>query len=142
MADNINITLEYKGDEDNGSVTAPTEEGLPSGNPLESNGSMKKLLGLATVKQIGSTTLNYATSHVGIYTGSSHKQDIANGVMSAVGTVASIAANPILGTINWLVSTVTELSDYLYSKKWEGYSLNEARTRAGSNYTHSRTAGW
>ena len=74
--------------------------------------------------------------------GSSHKQDIANGVISAVGTVASIAANPILGTINWLVSTVTELSDYMYNKKWEGYSLNEARTRAGSSYTHSRTAGW
>lgn len=142
MADNVNITLEYKGDDDNGTITAPTGEGLPSDNPLSADGSVKKLAGLATAKQLGSTALNYATSHVGKFTGSSHKQDIANGVMSAVGTVASIAANPILGTINWLVSTVTELSDYMYNKKWEGHSLAEARNRAGSNYTHSRTAAW
>lgn len=142
MADNVNITLEYKGGDDNGSVTSPTEEGFPSDNPLESNGSTRKLMGLATAKQLGSTALNYATSHVGKFMGSSHKQDMANGVISAVGTVASIAANPILGTINWLVSTVTELSDYMYNKKWEGYALNETRARVGSNYTHSRTAGW
>ena len=48
MADNVNITLEYKGGDDNGSVTSPTEEGFPSDNPLESNGSTRKLMGLAT----------------------------------------------------------------------------------------------
>ena len=144
MADDVSITLVYESGDggDGGSVTSPTNEGAPSDNPLAAKGSVKKLAGLATAKQLGSTALNYATSHVGQFTGSSHKQDIANGVMSAVGTAASIAANPILGTLNWLVSTVTELSDYLYNKKWESHNLNEARARAGSNYSHSRTAAW
>ena len=143
MADDVSITLVYEdGGGDDGTITSPTNEGFPSDNPLAAGGSAKKLAGLATAKQLGSTALNYATSHVGTFSGSSHKQDIANGVMSAVGTVTSIAANPILGTVNWLVGKVTELSDYMYNRKWEGHSLNQARIRAGSNYTHSRTAAW
>ena len=117
----------------------PMPAGVPDAqNPTMAKGGVKQVAGLATVAHIGKQAMNYATSHVEVYTGSASKQAQVNGVMKLAGYGAAFAANPVLGAVALATDVITKVLDYNHSKNREQVALAEASRRAGVNYNKSR----
>lgn len=138
---NINIYFNGEGNTQTGTATDPSPEENPIPNkndPSKAKGGLKQIAGLATMAQLGKNALNYAQTHVQMYTGSSDMQDKVNAAGSLIGTGISIAANPALGIATAAFNLATKALDYAYKKKEESINLQQLRRRAGPSLNRSR----
>lgn len=121
---------------------APDENPTPEKqDPSKSKGGIKRMAGIATMVQLGKSALGYATSHVGMYTGSSDMQDKVNAGLSLAGTAVAIAANPAMGIAMAAFNLATKALDYVYKRNQESNELTQLRKRAGPSLNRSRIEG-
>lgn len=131
-------------------VEGNTQPGLPSDpspgdnptpekkDPSKAKGSIKRAAGIATMVQLGKSALGYATSHVGMYTGSSDMQDKVNAGLGVAGTAVAIAENPAMGLAMTAFNLATKALDYSHKWRQENIGLIQLRKRGGPSMNRSR----
>lgn len=86
---------------------------------------------LAVASMVTSQTFNYMTSNIGKWTGSTARQNAVNNVMQLVGIGAMAYVSPAIAIANVGINLATTSLDTAYEQKWDSYSKEYARKRAG-----------
>lgn len=143
-----NFNIYFQSDETglSGTSAAPDKEGEPNPkNPFSGKSVVKTAAAVNAIKQAGKTLLNYGTSHVQMYTGSSDLQQKVNLGMTAVnkgvGLAAAYASNVYVGifaTVMEGLNLLLKQSETLYKNQMENRATNETLYRAGPSFNKSR----
>lgn len=127
-------------DETGGSSSVSSSSAKPVSSTINSNGKVKskevkqsddnsKSLAVATM--IAQQTFNYMTSNIGKWTGSTRKQTAINNTMQLVSIGAMAYVSPVVAVANVGINLATTAMDTAYEQKWDAYSKEYARKRAG-----------
>ena len=127
-------------DETGGSSSVSSSSAKPVSSTINSNGKVKSKevkqsddnsKGLAVATMIAQQTFNYMTSNVGKWTGSTRKQTAINNTMQLVSIGAMAYVSPVVAVANVGINLATTAMDTAYEQKWDAYSKEYARKRAG-----------
>jgi hypothetical protein len=128
-------------DETGGTDSVSSSSSTPSNTTInKKNGSIKSKevkksqddsKALAVASMIGSQAFNYMTSNVGKWTGSSAKQQQVNNAMQLVSIGAMAYVSPAIAIANVGINLATTAMDTAYEQRWDSYSKEQARKRAG-----------
>jgi hypothetical protein len=127
-------------DETGGSSSVSSSSAKPVSSTINSNGKVKSKevkqsddnsKGLAVATMIAQQTFNYMTSNVGKWTGSTRKQTAINNTMQLVSIGAMAYVSPVVAAANVGINLATTAMDTAYEQKWDAYSKEYARKRAG-----------
>jgi hypothetical protein len=110
-------------------TTINTKNGSINSKEVKQNQAFSKSLAVASM--IGSQAFNYMTSNVGKWTGSSAKQQQVNNAMQLVSIGAMAYVSPALAIANVGINLATTAMDTAYEQRWDSYSKDYARKRAG-----------
>lgn len=110
-------------------TTINTKNGSIKSKEVKKNQDDSKALAVASM--IGSQSFNYMTSNVGKWTGSSAKQQQVNNAMQLVSIGAIARVSPALAIANVGINLATTAMDTAYEQRWDSYSKEYARKRAG-----------
>jgi hypothetical protein len=83
-------------------------------------------------------SINYVTSNVGKWTGSTRNQQVVNNVKQLIGYGVAFAVNPILGAVTVALDGVTNALDYAYERKWEKIRVEQAQVKTGGKGGYRR----
>ena len=127
-------------DETGGSSSVSSSSAKPVSSTINSNGKVKSKevkqsddnsKGLAVATMIAQQTFNYMTSNIGKWTGSTRKQTAINNTMQLVSIGAMAYVSPVVAVANVGINLATTAMDTAYEQKWDAYSKEYARKRAG-----------
>jgi hypothetical protein len=128
-------------DETGGSASVSSSSSKPSNTTINTkNGSINSKevkesqafsKGLAVASMVASQTFNYMTSNVGKWTGSTQKQTQVNNAMQLVSIGAMAYVSPAIAIANVGMNLATTAIDTAYEQRWDSYSKEQARKRAG-----------
>lgn len=127
-------------DETGGSTSVSSSSAKPVSSTVNANGKVKSKevkqsddnsKDLAVATMIAQQTFNYMTSNVGKWTGSTQKQTAINNAMQLVSIGAMAYVSPIVAVANVGINLATTAMDTAYEQKWDAYSKEYARKRAG-----------
>lgn len=93
--------------------------------------SDKSSKSLAVASMIATQMFNYATSNVGKWTGSTRKQTSINNARQIIGIGAMAYVSPLVAIANVGVNLATTAIDTAYEERWDRYSKENARRKAG-----------
>lgn len=127
-------------DETGGSSSVSSSSTKPVSSTVNANGKVKskevkqsddnsKSLAVATM--IAQQTFNYMTSNIGKWTGSTRLQTGVNNTMQLVSIGAMAYVSPVVAVANVGINLATTAMDTAYEQKWDAYSKEYARKRAG-----------
>lgn len=130
------ITDERGGQESvSGGATTTTTNGAVTSNKVIKDTKVKENANnsqaLAIASMVASQSFSYMTSNVGKWTGSTQKQTAVNNAMQLVSIGAMAYINPALAVVNVGLNLATTAIDTAYEQKWDSYSKDYARKRAG-----------
>lgn len=127
-------------DETGGSSSVSSSSAKPVSSTVNANGKVKSKevkqsddnsKGLAVATMIAQQTFNYMTSNIGKWTGSTRKQTAINNTMQLVSIGAMAYVSPVIAVANVGINLATTAMDTAYEQKWDAYSKEYARKRAG-----------
>ena len=132
----VTITDERSGQESvSGGATTTTTNGAVTSNKVIKDTKVKENANnsqaLAIASMVASQSFSYMTSNVGKWTGSTQKQTAVNNAMQLVSIGAMAYINPALAVVNVGLNLATTAIDTAYEQKWDRYSKDYARKRAG-----------
>lgn len=127
-------------DERSGSSSISSSSTKPVSSTVNANGKIKskevkqsddnsKDLVVATM--IAQQTFNYMTSNVGKWTGSTRIQTGVNNALQLVSIGAMFKVSPAVAVANIGVNLATTAMNTAYEQRWDAYSKEYARKRAG-----------
>lgn len=87
--------------------------------------------GLAIATMIGTQAFSYMTSNVGKWTGSTRSQQNINNALELVSIGAMAYASPYVAIAYAGINIAKTAIDTGYEQRWDAYSKEEARKRAG-----------
>ena len=130
------ITDERGGQESvSGGATTTTTNGAVTSNKVIKDTKVKENANnsqsLAIASMVASQSFSYMTSNVGKWTGSTRNQTAVNNAMQLVSIGAMAYINPALAVVNVGLNLATTAIDTAYEQKWDSYSKDYARKRAG-----------
>ena len=111
------------------STTINKKNGSVNSKDVKENQALSK--GLAVASMIGSQAFSYMTSNVGKWTGSTRNQTAINNVMELVSIGAMAYASLPMAIACVGVNIAKTAIDNNYEQKWDAYSKEYARKRAG-----------
>lgn len=97
----------------------------------EVNANDKNSKSLAVASMIASQSFNYMTSNIGKWTGSTAKQQQYNNIMQMIGIGAMAYISPAVAIASVGINIATTSLDTAYEQRWDSYSKEYARKRAG-----------
>lgn len=127
-------------DETGGSTSVSSSSAKPVSSTVNANGKVKSKevkqsddnsKGLAVASMVASQTFNYMTSNVGKWTGSTAKQQQVNNAMQLISIGAMAYISPAIAIANVGINLATTAIDTAYEQRWDSYSKEYARKRAG-----------
>lgn len=127
-------------DETGGSSSVSSSSTKPVSSTVNANGKIKSKevkqsddnsKDLAVATMIVQQTFNYMTSNVGKWTGSTRLQTAINNTMQLVSIGAMAYVSPVVAVANVGINLATTAMDTAYEQKWDAYSKEYARKRAG-----------
>ena len=127
-------------DETGSSSSVSSSSTTPVSSTVNANGKVKskevkksddnsKSLAVATM--IAQQTFNYMTSNVGKWTGSTRIQTGVNNALQLVSIGAMFKVSPAVAVANIGVNLATTAMNTAYEQRWDAYSKEYARKRAG-----------
>lgn len=111
------------------STTINKKNGSVNSKDVKENQALSK--GLAVATMVGSQAFSYMTSNVGKWTGSTRSQTAINNVMELVSIGAMAYASLPMAIACVGVNIAKTAIDNNYEQKWDAYSKEYARKRAG-----------
>lgn len=111
------------------STTINKKNGSVNSKDVKENQALSK--GLAVATMVGSQAFSYMTSNVGKWTGSTRTQTTVNNVMELVSIGAMAYASLPMAIACVGVNIAKTAIDTNYEQKWDAYSKEYARKRAG-----------
>lgn len=142
MAENTPIVVTVKDETGTTSVNAGNVSGGGSSNnkPLNQQAKTNSSKSMAGVvgTMIAMRSINYVTSNVGKWTGSTRNQQVVNNVKQLIGYGVAFAVNPILGAVTVALDGVTNALDYAYERKWEKIRVEQAQVKTGGKGGYRR----
>ena len=127
-------------DETGGSSSVSSSSTTPVSSTVNANGKVKSKevkqsddnsKGLAIASMVAQQTFNYMTSNVGKWTGSTVKQQQVNNAMQLISIGAMAYISPAIAIANVGINLATTAIDTAYEQRWDSYSKEYARKRAG-----------
>ena len=127
-------------DERSGSSSISSSSTKPVSSTVNANGKIKSKevkqsddnsKDLAVATMIAQQTFNYMTSNVGKWTGSTRIQTGVNNALQLVSIGAMFKVSPAVAVANIGVILATTAMNTAYEQKWDAYSKEYARKRAG-----------
>lgn len=127
-------------DERSGSSSISSSSTKPVSSTVNANGKIKSKevkqsddnsKDLAVATMIAQQTFNYMTSNVGKWTGSTRIQTGVNNALQLVSIGAMFKVSPAVAVANIGVNLATTAMNTAYEQKWDSYSKEYARKRAG-----------
>ena len=111
------------------STTINKKNGSVNSKDVKQNQAISK--GLAVASMVGSQAFSYMTSNVGKWTGSTRTQTAVNNMMELVSIGAMAVASWPMAIACVGVNIAKTAIDTNYEQKWDAYSKEYARKRAG-----------
>ena len=111
------------------SSTINEKNGSIKSKEVKQNQALSKSLAVASM--VASQTFNYMTSNVGKWTGSTAKQQQVNNAMQLISIGAMAYISPAIAIANVGINLATTAIDTAYEQRWDSYSKEYARKRAG-----------
>lgn len=111
------------------STTINKKNGSVNSKDVKENQALSK--GLAVATMVGSQAFSYMTSNVGKWTGSTRTQTAINNTMELVSIGAMAFASLPMAIACVGVNIAKTAIDTNYEQKWDAYSKEYARKRAG-----------
>lgn len=111
------------------STTINKKNGSVNSKDVKENKDKSKSLAVASM--VGSQAFSYMTSNVGKWTGSTRNQTAINNVMELVSIGAMAYASLPMAIACVGVNIAKNAIDTNYEQKWDAYSKEYARKRAG-----------
>ena len=111
------------------SSTINEKNGSIKSKEVKQNQTSSKSLAIASM--VASQTFNYMTSNVGKWTGSTVKQQQVNNAMQLISIGAMAYISPAIAITNVGINLATTAIDTAYEQRWDSYSKEYARKRAG-----------
>jgi hypothetical protein len=127
-------------DERSGSSSISSSSTKPVSSTVNANGKIKSKevkqsddnsKDLAVATMIAQQTFNYMTSNVGKWTGSTRIQTGVNNALQLVSIGAMFKVSPAVAVANIGVNLATTAMNTAYEQRWDAYSKEYARKRAG-----------
>lgn len=127
-------------DERSGSYSISSSSTKPVSSTVNANGKIKSKevkqsddnsKDLAVATMIAQQTFNYMTSNVGKWTGSTRIQTGVNNALQIVSIGAMFKVSPAVAVANIGVNLATTAMNTAYEQRWDAYSKEYARKRAG-----------
>ena len=127
-------------DERSGSSSISSSSTKPVSSTINANGKIKSKevkqsddnsKDLAVATMIAQQTFNYMTSNVGKWTGSTRIQTSVNNALQLVSIGAMFRVSPAVAVANIGVNLATTAMNTTYEQRWDAYSKEYARKRAG-----------
>lgn len=127
-------------DERSGSSSISSSSTKPVSSTVNANGKIKSKevkqsddnsKDLAVATMIAQQTFNYMTSNVGKWTGSTRIQTGVNNALQLVSIGAMFKISPVVAVANIGVNLATTAMNTTYEQRWDAYSKEYARKRAG-----------
>ena len=127
-------------DERSGSTSISSSSTKPVSSTVNANGKIKSKevkqsddnsKDLAVATMIAQQTFNYMTSNVGKWTGSTRIQTGVNNALQLVSIGAMFKVSPAVAVANIGVNLATTAMNTAYEQRWDAYSKEYARKRAG-----------
>ena len=127
-------------DETGGSTSVSSSSATPVSSTVNANGKVKSKevkqsddnsKGLAVATMIAQQTFNYMTSNIGKWTGSTRLQTGVNNAMQVFSIGAMAYVSPVIAVANVGINLATTAIDTAYEQRWDSYSKEYARKRAG-----------
>ena len=127
-------------DERSGSSSISSSSTKPVSSTVNANGKIKSKevkqsddnsKDLAVATMIAQQTFNYMTSNVGKWTGSTRIQTGVNNALQLVSIGAMFKISPVVAVANIGVNLATTAMNTAYEQRWDAYSKEYARKRAG-----------
>lgn len=127
-------------DERSGSSSISSSSTKPVSSTVNANGKIKSKevkqsddnsKDLAVATMIAQQTFNYMTSNVGKWTGSTRIQTGVNNALQLVSIGAMFKISPAVAVANIGVNLATTAMNTAYEQRWDAYSKEYARKRAG-----------
>lgn len=127
-------------DETGGSSSVSSSSTKPVSSTVNANGKVKSKevkqnddnsKDLAVATMIAQQTFNYMTSNVGKWTGSTRIQTGVNNALQIVSIGAMFKISPAVAVANIGVNLATTAMNTAYEQRWDAYSKEYARKRAG-----------
>lgn len=111
------------------STTINKKNGSVNSKDVKENQALSK--GLAVATMVGTQAFNYMTSNVGKWTGSTSTQTTINNMMEmvSIGAMAYVSLPMAIACVG--VNIAKTAIDTNYEQKWDAYSKEYARLRAG-----------
>ena len=118
-----------------GSTSTKATNGATTPNQVIKNQSIaenqQSSESLAYMVMAGQQVLNYTTSNIGKWTGSTRTQTGINNTTQLIGTIGMIATNPVVGVINTAITLGTTGLNTAYEQREDAYAKEYARKRVG-----------
>ena len=111
------------------STTINQKNGSINSKEVKESKLMSK--GIAVATMVGSQAFSYMTSNVGKWTGSTRTQTVVNNMMELVSIGAMAVASWPMAIACVGVNIAKTAIDTNYEQKWDAYSKEYARKRAG-----------
>lgn len=127
-------------DERSGSSSISSSSTKPVSSTVNANGKIKSKevkqsddnsKDLAVATMIAQQTFNYMTSNIGKWTGSTRIQTGVNNALQLVSIGAMFKVSPAVAVANIGVNLATTAMNTAYEQRWDAYSKEYARKRAG-----------
>lgn len=127
-------------DETGSSTSVSSSSTNPVSSTVNANGKIKSKevkqnddnsKDLAVATMIAQQTFNYMTSNVGKWTGSTRIQTGVNNALQLVSIGAMFKVSPAVAVANIGVNLATTAMNTAYEQRWDAYSKEYARKRAG-----------
>lgn len=127
-------------DETGSSSSVSSSSTTPVSSTVNANGKVKSKevkqsddnsKDLAVATMIAQQTFNYMTSNVGKWTGSTRIQTGVNNALQLVSIGAMFKISPVVAVANIGVNLATTAMNTAYEQRWDAYSKEYARKRAG-----------
>lgn len=127
-------------DERSGSSSISSSSTKPVSSTVNANGKIKSKevkqsddnsKDLAVASMIAQQTFNYMTSNIGKWTGSTRIQTGVNNALQLVSIGAMFKVSPAVAVANIGVNLATTAMNTAYEQRWDAYSKEYARKRAG-----------
>ncbi|MCL2355472.1 MAG: hypothetical protein FWC68_06435 [Oscillospiraceae bacterium] len=141
--ENTTIKLIMESEDHPGTSTAPSDPNIPlAENPMQSGNKASqgsKTTAAIVGIQLYKTAVSYASSRVGMWTGSSEMQRQVDMAGRLIGHATAFAVNPILGAVSLGLDVGTSALDNWHGRRMEAITMQVLNERAGVQINRSRT---
>lgn len=107
-------------------------------NPIKAKDVVSSGMDFSLLKKMGKEGLNLVVGHIEDFTGSAALQNKVNAAAGLVGTVVSIAKDPIMGIATLALQMANKAIQIAQEKRMDDINVAEATKRAGVSFNQSR----